>query len=97
MAGLRTRGATLTVSVVLKPNARRAAVVGDGGTLRVSVKSPPVDGRANAEAAELLAGEFGVPKSRVKLLKGARARTKRFEIDGATALPPGFDPDGAGR
>lgn len=81
---------TLTVRVTLKPNAHEAAVIGDGPALRVSVKSPPVDGRANAEAAALIARAFGVPKSRVMLTRGARSRTKQFAIVNPEKAPAGF-------
>lgn len=84
---------TLTVRVTLKPNAREAAVIGDGLALRVNVKSPPTDGRANAEAAALIARAFGVPKSRVMLARGTRSRTKQFEIMDPVTTPAGFRND----
>jgi uncharacterized protein len=93
MSSRATGPATVTVTVLLKPNSREAGVVGDGPALRVSVKSPPVDGRANAEAAALLARAFGVPKSHVALTRGARARKKRFEITEPLTIPTGFRGD----
>ena len=93
MAKRAPSAAKLSIRVILKPNAREAAVVGDGPSLRVSVKSPPVDGRANAEAAALIARAFGVPRSRVVLARGARGRTKQFEITDPETLPAGFRSD----
>jgi len=93
MANRAAASETLIVTATLKPNSRQAAVVGDGPALRVSVKSPPVDGRANAEAAALIARAFGVPKSRVVLAKGARSRSKRFEITDPVRIPAGFRRD----
>jgi uncharacterized protein (TIGR00251 family) len=84
---------TLTVRVTLKPNARDPGVVSDGLGLRVNVKSPPIDGRANAEAAALIASAFGVPKSRVVLARGARSRTKQFRITDPATMPAGFRSD----
>jgi uncharacterized protein (TIGR00251 family) len=81
---------TLTVRVELKPGARTAGLAGDGAILRVKVKAPPIDGRANAEAIELIAHAFGVSKSRVALASGARSRIKRFRIDGPTRYPEGY-------
>jgi len=83
----------LTVRVALKPNARSAEVIGDGPSLLVRVKAPPVDGRANAEAIALLAAAFGVPKNRVELAGGAASRRKRFRITDPATLPPGFQPE----
>lgn len=84
---------TLTVRVALKPSARSAEVIGDGASLLVRVKAPPVDGRANAEAIRLLAAAFGVPKSRVELAGGATSRSKRFRITDPTVFPSGFRPE----
>jgi hypothetical protein len=77
----------LTLVVELKPNARRASVASDGDTLRLSVRSPPIDGRANAEATAELARLFGVPKSRVTLVQGSRGRRKRFSITEPGVVP----------
>jgi hypothetical protein len=54
------------------------------GVLTVRVSSPPLDGRANKAVCRLVAGHLGVASSRVRLVRGARARTKLLEIDGLT-------------
>ena len=84
---------TLMVHARIKPGARETGVsVGDNATLSVSVKSPPVEGRANAEAVTLIASAFGVPRSRVALVRGARSRIKQFRITDPDTAPPGFAP-----
>jgi uncharacterized protein YggU (UPF0235/DUF167 family) len=45
------------------------------------LKSPPVDGKANAELIGLVADYFDCAKSRVTLRKGAGARIKQIIID----------------
>jgi len=77
----------LTLRAVVKPNARQPAIVSDGDKLRLSVRSPPIDGRANAEATAMIARLFGVPKGRVTLLRGARGRLKQFEIVDPKSVP----------
>ena len=58
----------------------------DGSTaLRVSVRAAPEDGKANAAIARLLAAEWEVPKSRFRLLSGARDRRKVFVLTGEPA------------
>jgi len=42
--------------------------------------SRTVDGKANAELIGLVAERFGVPKSRVRIARGAGSRYKRVEI-----------------
>jgi uncharacterized protein (TIGR00251 family) len=69
------------VRVHVQPGARRAGVVGrHGDALKVRVTAPPVDGRANAAAIELLAAELGVPASTIAVVAGATARRKRLRI-----------------
>jgi uncharacterized protein YggU (UPF0235/DUF167 family) len=75
------RGQTLLVKV--KPNARRSSLErqADGSWL-AQLKSPPVDGKANAELIALVAREFGCTKSAVDIATGAGARIKRVRIAG---------------
>ncbi|RDI64387.1 DUF167 domain-containing protein [Nocardia pseudobrasiliensis] len=71
------------VRATIKPNSGKGPLVEtlDDGTLRLYVRAPAVEGKANRAAIELLAAHFGVAKSRVRLTAGATSRFKRFEID----------------
>jgi uncharacterized protein len=82
------RGDTLVLRCRVRPNARRDAFAGvHAGQLKLCLSAPPVEGRANARAIAFLAASFGVPKSRVKLLRGAAASDKVFAISGPTVIP----------
>lgn len=48
----------------------------------VSTKERPVEGKANESITKLLAEHFGVPRSQVRLVSGAVAKRKVFEIKG---------------
>ena len=52
----------------------------EDGSYLVRVNVPPVDGKANKRAIELLAQHFGVAKSQVQLVSGAKSRSKVFDI-----------------
>jgi len=68
--------------VKVKPHAKMAQVIeADDGTLLVHLKSPPVDGKANAELVKLLAQHYGLRKSQVTLCSGLTSRIKQVEID----------------
>jgi uncharacterized protein (TIGR00251 family) len=72
---------TLDVRVI--PNAPRSEVVGwHGGALKVKVHAPALEGRANEELCEFLAGELGLPKRDVTLMRGAKSRQKVLRIAG---------------
>ena len=71
------------ISVKVKPNSQQQRVTqADDGSFRVHLKSPPVDGKANAELIQLLAKTFGMPKSAIRIKTGAGAKSKLVEIDG---------------
>lgn len=73
----------MKISVHIKPNSRHReeVVKNDYDTLKVYVKSPAIEGRANAAAIKLLAKHFKVASSKVKLVRGATSKYKIFEID----------------
>ena len=49
---------------------------------RSQLAAPPVDGKANEECIAFFADVAGVPKSRVRIVKGLTSRMKVVEIDG---------------
>jgi len=70
-----------TITVKVKPNARVSTLAeGEDGVWLAQLKAPPVDGKANEELIQLVAARFGVPKSRVRVARGASGRMKRVEI-----------------
>lgn len=54
----------------------------EDGTLKVRLRSPPVEGAANAELVAVLADAFGLPRRAITIAGGAHARTKRVVLDG---------------
>ena len=74
------------VSVRVHPGARKNAITGvhDGG-LKISLTTPPTDGRANDALIAFLADRLGVPRARISLLTGANSRSKTLRITGITA------------
>lgn len=48
----------------------------------MKVAAPPAEGKANAELLASLAGLLGVPKSSVRVTRGATARNKTVRVDG---------------
>ena len=81
----------LTVNVRLTPGARSAGVAGvfDAGdgkrALKISVRAPPEDGKANKDLLALLAREWELPKSSLSLLSGDTNRQKVVLIAGDPA------------
>ncbi len=66
-----------------QPGARRDEVVGfRGDVLRLRVKAPPREDRANLAVAELLAKKLNVARSQVRILRGHAAREKVIAVEG---------------
>ncbi len=73
----------MRLSVTVVPNARSTRVDRlDAGRLRVAVTAPPREGRANEAVVAALAEHFGVPRSHVRIIRGAGSRHKIVEIAG---------------
>lgn len=67
--------------VKAKPNSRVSALTQqDDGTWLAQLKSPPVDGKANAELIELVARTFGCAKSTIAIKTGAGSKLKRVVV-----------------
>lgn len=69
------------LQVKAKPNSRVSELTQqDDGTWLAQLKSPPVDGKANAELVELVARTFGCTKSSVTIKTGAGSKLKRIVV-----------------
>jgi len=76
---------TLTLRVLPRAAKPGLSVEADG-SLKVRLRSPPVDGAANTELVEALAAAFGLPRRAVSIVGGAHSRTKRVTLDGIDAV-----------
>jgi uncharacterized protein (TIGR00251 family) len=83
MLDLQERGSGISLKVRVQPRASRNAIDGElDGALRVRLTALPVDDRANEALCAYLAELLKRPKSAVRILGGARSRTKVVEIAG---------------
>jgi uncharacterized protein len=69
----------------IQPRAAQTGIAGRfGESLKVRLKSPPVDGAANDELVGFLARQLGVSRSRVELVAGHTGRRKTVRVLGLT-------------
>ncbi len=69
------------LKIKVKPNAGVSALQSlEDGTWLAQLKSPPVDGKANAELIDLVAHQFGCARSAVVIRTGAGTRLKLVRI-----------------
>ncbi len=70
------------IEIRVQPRASRNAISGmRAGVLRIRVTAPPVDGQANAAAIALLAQALDLPKSAIRLVRGASSREKTLAVE----------------
>ena len=71
----------MKITVLAKPKKKREFIEQiSTNQYLVSVKEPPLDGRANEAIIKSLSEYFSVPRSRIFLLSGHTAKIKIFEI-----------------
>ena len=74
---------SVRISIKVHPRAKHTRLAGKiGEAYKMDVASAPVSGRANKACIDYLAEVLHVPKSTVRIISGASARMKVFEIDG---------------
>ena len=82
---ITVRDGAVRFAVRVQPRARRAGIAGvHGGALAVRVHAPPVEGAANEAVVALVAEALGVKRRAVRIVGGARSRSKVVEVDGTT-------------
>lgn len=71
----------MKLTVRITPNAKKSEIVGEfDGALKIKIAAPALEGKANDELIRFLAEYYGVPRSRVTILRGETARIKVVAI-----------------
>ncbi len=83
----------MLLRIRVTPNARKTEIIGwcaddlSGRVLHIRVAAAPRDSAANKEIQVFLARTLGLPKTQVRLARGAAARIKTFQVPDHTTLP----------
>jgi uncharacterized protein (TIGR00251 family) len=71
------------IDAFVQPRAAKDSLEGVyGEALKLKVRAPPVDDRANRAAEELVAGLLDLPRSGVVVVGGRSSRRKRIAVTG---------------
>jgi uncharacterized protein (TIGR00251 family) len=71
------------IRVRVRPGAPKDLVLGmKGEDLAVSIKAPPVDGKANESLVRFLAGSMGLKARDVSVVTGLSSRSKTVRVEG---------------
>ena len=76
---------SISFQVRVQPRASKDEIAGEmGGALKVRLRAPAVEDRANEALVEFLAELLKTSRSAVSILSGERSRVKRIEVRGVT-------------
>jgi uncharacterized protein (TIGR00251 family) len=76
---------TVIFAVRIQPRASKNEIAGEiAGAIKIRLRAPAVEGRANEALIDFLADLLKTPKAAVRILSGERSRIKRLEIRGVT-------------
>jgi len=76
----------VTFAVKVHPRARKNAITGElGDALKLSLTTPPSEGRANDACIEFFAKLLKVPRSSITIASGQTSRNKLIRVAGVTA------------
>ena len=84
----------MRINVRVIPRSSKNEITWKGGTLKVRLTAPPVDGAANEALLKLLAARLGMSRRALRIVQGTTGRQKTIEIEGLTGedvakkLPP---------
>ena len=71
----------MKINIIAHPNSKKPRIEKDvNGITHIYVKEPAKEGRANEEVIRVLSGLYNIPKSQIKLISGAKSKSKVFEI-----------------
>jgi uncharacterized protein len=83
---IRETGDGVTFAIRVHPRAKKNSITGEvGDALKISLTSPPVDGRANEDCVRFLANLLKVPRSSITIASGQTSRNKLIRVSGITA------------
>jgi uncharacterized protein len=81
-SAVRKKRLETTLRIRVKPGARVSDLKKQGdGTWLALLKSPPLDGKANAELIALVAAHFKLRKAQIRIRSGAAGRLKLVQLE----------------
>jgi uncharacterized protein len=71
----------MIIPIKVIPGARKNLLKEEGGTVKVYLTAPPVDGKANEALVDLLSEYYDVRPSCIEIIKGLKSRNKVININ----------------
>jgi len=85
MINIHESSSGISFAVKVHPRARTNAITGElGDALKLSLTTPPVEGRANEACIDFFAKLLKVPRSSVTIASGQTSRNKVIRVTGVS-------------
>ena len=86
MVTIRESDQGVSFAVKVHPRAKKDGITGEvGDAIKLSLTTPPVEGRANEACIAFFAKLLKVPRSSVSIASGLSSRNKVIRVAGVTA------------
>lgn len=83
MIEIQENGDGVSFAIKVHPRAKKNAITGEfGDALKISLTTPPIEGRANEACVEFFAKLLKVPRSSVTIASGLSSRNKVIRVAG---------------
>ncbi len=69
----------------VQPGASKNEIVFTPDGIKVRLQAPAVEGKANKACVQFLSKQLGIPKRRIAITRGERARVKEITVSGTDA------------
>ncbi len=70
------------LDIIVAPKASKSAIKIDENCIKVYLKSPPINGKANAECLKLFSKRLKIPLKNISVKMGKKSKRKRINISG---------------
>jgi len=78
---IKVSGNDIIIKIKVIPNSSANKIIRTStDTLKITVTSPPIEGKANKKCIAYLSKQFNVPKTKIKILHGENNRNKIIKI-----------------
>ncbi len=71
-----------SLDIIVSPRASKNVIKIMDDTIKVYIKSPPVDGKANSECLKLFSKKLKIPLKQIKIKKGEKSKRKTLIVSG---------------
>ena len=69
----------IVIKIHVVPNSSKTQIIGEhGDRLKIKIKAPPVDGKANEEVIDFLCEKLGIKKNQAELVAGQTSKSKNI-------------------